>query len=182
MNNEIVKKTQAILAEFETPTALMKGAEALRDAGYKKFDCHSSFPIHGMDKAMGLKRSPLGWMVGLAAFIGASGALTLQWWTSTINYPLVISGKPLFSFQAYVPITFALGVVLSAGTALIGMLALNGLPRYHHPVFYSDRFARFSNDSFFISVEATDKKFHIDQTKALLEQSGGKNIEILEGE
>lgn len=182
MNNAMVKTTQAILAEFDNPAALLKAATVLRDAGYNKFDCHSPFPIHGMDKAMGLKRSPLGWMVGLAALAGTSGALALQWWTSTIDYPLVISGKPLFSFQAYVPVTFALGVLLSAATALIGMLALNGLPRYHHPVFYSDRFAKASDDGFFISVEINDKIFDVEQTRGLLEQSGGNNIEILEGE
>ena len=182
MNNAIVKKTQAVLAEFDSPTALLKTAETLRDAGYKKFDCHSPFAIHGMDRAMGLKRSPLGWMVGLAAVVGTSSALALQWWTSTIDYPLVISGKPFFSFQAYVPVTFALGVLLSAATALIGMLALNGLPRFHHPVFYSDRFSRASDDGFFISVEGDDKMFNVEQTRALLQQCGGKNIEILEGE
>jgi hypothetical protein len=182
MNNAIVKKIQAVLAEFDSPTALLKTAETLRDAGYKKFDCHSPFPIHGMDRAMGLKRSPLGWMVGLAAVVGTSSALALQWWTSTIDYPLVISGKPFFSFQAYVPVTFALGVLLSAATALIGMLALNGLPRFHHPVFYSDRFSRASDDGFFISVECDDKMFNVEQTRALLQQCGGENIEILEGE
>jgi hypothetical protein len=182
MNSTTVKKTQAMLAEFESPAALLKAAAKLRDAGHRKFDCHSPFPIHGLDKAMGLKRSPLGWMVGLAALAGTSGALALQWWTSTIDYPLVISGKPLFSFQAYVPVTFAVGVILSAATALIGMLALNGLPRYHHPVFYSDRFTKASDDGFFISVEAVDEKFDSEQTRILLEQSGGKNIEILEGE
>ncbi len=182
MNNAIVKKTQAVLAEFDSPTALLKTAETLRDAGYKKFDCHSPFAIHGMDRAMGLKRSPLGWMVGLAAVVGTSSALALQWWTSTIDYPLVISGKPFFSFQAYVPVTFALGVLLSAATALIGMLALNGLPRFHHPVFYSDRFSRASDDGFFVSVESDDKMFNVEQTRTLLQQCGGKNIEILEGE
>lgn len=182
MNNVAVKKTQAMLAEFDGPTTLLKAAGKLRDAGYNRFDCHSPFPIHGMDKAMGLKRSPLGWMVGLAALVGTSSALALQWWTSTIDYPLVISGKPFFSFQAYLPVTFALGVLLAAATALIGMLALNGLPRYHHPVFYSDRFAKASDDGFFISVESSDKNFDLENTRILLEKSGGNNIEILEGE
>jgi hypothetical protein len=176
------KKIIAVLAEYESATALFRAAKKMRNAGFKKFDCHSPFPIHGMDKAMGLKRSPLGWMVGLAAIAGTSGALALQWWTSTIDYPLVISGKPLFSFQAYVPITFAVGVILSAAMALIGMLALNGLPRYHHPIFYSDRFAKASSDGFFISVTSDEPNFDPDKTKALLEHAGGTNTEFIEEE
>ena len=179
--SEMVKqnKIEGILAEFANPAALIKAAGKTRDAGYKKFDCHSPFPIHGMDKAMGLKRSPLGWIVGLAALFGTSAALGLQWWTSTVDYRLVISGKPFFSFQAYVPITFALGVLLSAFAALIAMLVLNGLPRLHHPIFYSNRFAKSSDDGFFISIEAGDPKFDTEKTKVFLESIGGTNPEIL---
>jgi len=168
-----------LLARFESTGALMKAAEKLRDAGFKRFDCHSPFPIHGMDKAMGLRRSPLGWIVGLSALIGTSAALGLQWWTSAIDYPIVISGKPLFSYQAFVPVTFAVGVVASAATALIGMLALNGLPRWNHPVFESDRFAAASDDSCFISVEASDPKFDEAEVGKLLESIGGHDIEVL---
>ncbi|UCC81151.1 MAG: DUF3341 domain-containing protein [Candidatus Zixiibacteriota bacterium] len=175
MNNDIL----GIIARFENSAGLLKAAEKIRDAGYIKFDCHSPFPIHGMDKATGLKRSPLGWLVGISALIGTSGALLLQWWTSAIDYPLVISGKPLFSFQAYVPVTFAVGVLLSAFTALFGMLILNGLPRLFHPVFYSKQFARFSDDSFFISVEAGDPRFNPHRTSKFLESIGGKDIELL---
>jgi hypothetical protein len=132
-----------------------------------------------MDKAMGLKRSGLGWLVGTAAVIGTSSALALQWWTSAIDYPLVISGKPLFSFQAYVPVTFAVGVLLSAFAALFGMLILNGLPRFFHPVFYSERFGRFSDDGFFVSMEADDARFDPGQTAIFLESIGGKDIELL---
>lgn len=151
----------------------------MRESGYSKYDCHSPFLIHGMDKAMGLGRSKLGWVIGASAIIGTSGALALQWWTSTINYPLVISGKPLFSFQAYVPITFALGVLLSAFTALIGMLVFNGLPRWHHPLFNSERFESASDDAFFVSVLSEDPKFDETETKQLLEAIGGTNCELL---
>jgi hypothetical protein len=182
MNNTYNKKTLGLLAQFDSPAALMHAAEKVRAGGYKKFDCHSPFAIHGMDAAMGLKRSRLGWIVGLAAIIGTSGALALQWWTSTIDLPLVISGKPFFSFQAYVPVTFALGVLLSAFAALIGMLALNGLPRLHHPVFYSDNFASATDDGFFISIEAEDPLFDVAATGAFLESLGGRNLEELREE
>ncbi|MBN1212719.1 MAG: DUF3341 domain-containing protein [candidate division Zixibacteria bacterium] len=182
MNNIKNIKTVGLLAQFDDPAALVHAAEKVRDAGYKKFDCHSPFPIHGMDAAMGLKRSRLGWIVGLAALIGTSGALGLQWWTSSIDLPMVISGKPFFSFQAYVPVTFALGVLLSAVAALVGMLALNGLPRLHHPVFYSDNFTRATDDGFFISIETEDPLFDTDRTKSFLASLGGKNLEELREE
>jgi len=179
MNKATEHKIEGLLAEFADPAALMKAAQKVRDAGYKKFDCHSPFPIHGMDAAMGLKRSSLGWIIGIAALIGTTGALGLQWWTSSVDYPLVISGKPFFSFQAYLPVTFALGVLLSAFAALFAMLILNGLPRLHHPTFYSDRFAKFSDDGFFISIEADDPKFDTEATRQFLESIGGTNPEVL---
>jgi hypothetical protein len=157
----------------------MEAACGLRDAGYKSFDCHSPFPIHGMDEAMGLRRSPLGWLAGLAAIGGCSTALALQWWTMAVDYPLVISGKPFFAFQAYVPVTFALGVIGAAFVGLFGMLILNKLPRYHHPVFHSERFARVTDDAFFVSVEVTDPQYDRAATRALLEKLGGHDIEVL---
>lgn len=175
MNGEVL----GILARFEGTGQLLAAARKLREAGYRKFDCHSPFPIHGMDAAMGLGRSPLGWIVGLAATIGAGGGLALQWWTSTIDLPLIISGKPFFSYPAYVPVTFGLGVLLAAVAAVIGMLALNGLPRLNHPVFHSNRFARFSDDGFFVSVEVGDAKFDAQATARFLESIGGLDVELL---
>jgi len=168
------------MAKFESTSQLLEAAKKMHESEYKKYDCHSPFPIHGLDKAMGLKRSSLGWLVGLAAIIGTSGALALQWWTSTIDYPLVISGKPLFSYQAYVPVTFAVGVLLSAFTALFGMLALNGLPRFNHPVFNSDQFKAASDHLFFISVEVEDPQFDETKTIQFLESIGGTDCELLQ--
>lgn len=179
MNKSSSLRTVGAIARFALPRDLIEAARKVRDGGYSKFDCHSPFPIHGMDKAMGLKRSPLGWIVGLAAIIGCSGALALQWWVSTIEYPLVISGKPLFSYQAYVPITFALGVLLSAFAALLGMLIMNGLPRFHHPVFYHDGFESFSDDAFFISIESDDPGFDETETIRFLESIGGSEAALL---
>jgi len=173
---------EVLLAEFVNPAALIKAAEEMRDIGYTKFDCHSPFPIHGMDRAMGLTRSPIGWLAGLAAIIGCSAAFGLQWWTHAIDYPLVISGKPFFSFQAYVPVTFALGVLLAGFMALFGMLVLNKLPRPHHPLFNSDNFRSVTDDGFFVSVESSDPKYERAKTSALLETLGGKNIEVLKDE
>ncbi len=172
-------KVQGIIAEFENPAELISAAEKLRDSKYKKFDCHSPFPIHGMDDAMGEKRSPLGWIVGIIAFMGVTAGFALEWWTSTIDYPIVISGKPLFSYQAYGPVAFAVMVLTSAVAALIGMLLLNKLPRFHHPVFHSDRFAKVSDDAFFVSIEADGPQFDAANAQKFLEKIGGKNVELL---
>ena len=173
-------KAFGLIARFDSSGALMSAAEKLRDAGYTHFDCHSPFPIHGMDKAMGLKRSPLGWIVGLCALIGGSSGFALQWWSHAVAYPLVISGKPYFAFQAYVPVTFAVAVLSAAFGATIGMLILNGLPRFHHPVFFADRFGQFSDGGFFVSVEASDPKFDAAATRDFLASIGGADIELLQ--
>ena len=201
------KKVEGIIAEFNNPAELLHAAESLRDSKFKFFDCHSPFPIHGMDKAMGEKRSPLGWIVGVlaltgaalgmllqwwtsalgwivgtVAFLGLGAGITLEWWASTIAYPLVISGKPFFSYQAYGPVAFAVMVLSSAFIALLGMLFLNKLPRFNHPVFSSDRFAKCSDDAFFISILSDDPQFDDIKTLDLLKSLGGQNVELLEAE
>ena len=172
-------KVQGLLAEFESATALLKAAEKVRDADYKKFDCHSPFPIHGMDQAMGLKRSPLGYVAGIGGLIGFLSALWLQWWTSTIDYPIVISGKPLFSYQAFVPVTFGVTVLFAALGAFLGMLIINRLPTFWHIVFHSDQFAKFSDDGFFLSLESEDPKFDADKSMEFLKSTGAVNVEVL---
>jgi hypothetical protein len=170
-------KSWAMLAEFKDPAGLLAAAKALRDAGYKDFDCHSPFPIHGMDRAMGLRRSPLGYIVGLLCVLGAAVGFGLQSWVHTIEYPLIIAGKPFFSWQAFIIITFALLVLFGAFGAVLGMLSLSRLPRLHHPLFDSENFARFSRDAFFISVEASDPLYDEKKTRDTLIALGGKNLE-----
>ncbi len=171
-----------VLAEFADVRALLSAAEKVRDAGYKKFDCYSPFPVHGLDAAMGEKQSPLGWIVGIMALIGGGGALLLQWWTSAVDYPLVISGKPLFSFEAFVPIIFELTVLLSAFGAVFGMFALNKMPRLYHPIFNSDRFRAATDGAFFVGIEAEDAKFEVEQVKQFLSSVGATHVEVVEEE
>ena len=173
------EKPIMMLAEFKNPAELLEAAEKLRDAGYKKFDCHSPFPIHGMDDAMGMKRSPLGWMVGVVAFFALLAGFTLEWWTSVIDYPLIISGKPFFSYQAYGPVAFAVMVLSSAFTALLGMMALNKLPMWYHQLFHSEKTAKITNDSFIVSVESDDPLYDQNKTKSFLENIGGQNLEVI---
>ncbi|NOZ03171.1 MAG: DUF3341 domain-containing protein [FCB group bacterium] len=173
-------KLFGLLVEFETPAALLKAAEKVRDAGYKKFDCHSPFPIHGMDQAMGMKRSNLGYLIAIFTIIGAAAGLGLQYWVHSIEYPHIISGKPLFAWQAYIVVMFAMFVLFGAGAAVFGMLHINRLPRLHHPVFFSDRFSKVTTDGFFISLEAADPQFDLQKTEAFLREIGGAYIERLE--
>jgi hypothetical protein len=170
---------EMILAEFENPAQLLEAAQKMRDAGYRKFDCHSPFPIHGMDEAMGLKRSPLGWIVGTVAFFALAAGVALEGWTAAIDYPLVISGKPYFSYQAYGPVAFAIMVLCSAFAALFGMMVLNKLPMLYHKIFDSDKAAKINNDGFVVSVMASDPKFDAKKTADFLQSIGGQNLEVL---
>ncbi|MGB5107968.1 MAG: DUF3341 domain-containing protein [Candidatus Zixiibacteriota bacterium] len=176
----IAPEIKAIIAEFDSPADLMHAGEKVRDAGFISFDCHSPFPIHGMDKAMGLKRSPVGYIVGTAALIGFAAISGFIYWVSAVDYPMVISGKPFFSFQAFVPVVFAVTVLTSAITATFGMLIINKLPQLFHPLFESKNFVRFSDDGFFVSIDAKDSKFDAIRTKDFLKSIGGKNIEVIE--
>lgn len=176
------KRPVLYLAEFETPGKAMHAAEKVRDAGYTRWDVHTPFPVHGMDRAMGLSDSKLGWIVLACGLTGLSAAFLLMWWTNGIDYPIVIGGKPGFSFPSMVPVMFELTILLSAFGSVFGMLGLNQLPRHHHPVFYSDRFDRGSDDRFYISIEAADEKFDLDDTRALLEAQRPSHLELIQEE
>jgi hypothetical protein len=168
-----------ILAEFDSPKDLLHAAEKLRDEGYTKFDSHSPFPIHGMDQAMGLTRSPLGYIIGTMGTIGLLSMVALTYYTNIIGYPMVISGKPYFSWQAFVPVFFAITILLSAFGAFFGMLAINQLPKLFHPLFNSSKFSRVTDGAFFISVQADDPKYDEQTVKNFLEFIGGKNVELI---
>jgi hypothetical protein len=182
MSNNKIKtsvETFGILAEFSSPSTLMKAAEQVRDKGYQYFDVFSPFPVHGMDSAMGLKASKLPWIVFVGGMFGLVFGLVLQWWVATTAYPMVISGKPLFSYQAFVPITFELMVLFAAFGAVFGMLVLNGLPRHYHPLFKITSFLSVTSHGFFLMIECKDKQFNSDQVHGELKSYGGYNIEIV---
>lgn len=168
-----------VLAEFSHPGALVHAAEAVRKAGYRHFDTHSPFPIHGMDRAMGLGNSRVGFFTLGGGITGFALAYWLQWWTGGVDYPLNISGKPFFAVEPSIPIMFELTVLFSAFGAVIGMLALNGLPRPHNPLFFSRNFERASDDAFFLHIAASDPKFDEDATFGFMEELGGYNIELI---
>lgn len=169
-----------LLAEFDSDTALVAAARAVREAGFRRWDTHSPFPIHGMDRAMGLGRSPLGKIVFVAGLLGAATGMGLQWFANAYDYPLITQAKPYFSWQAFVPVTFELMVLFAAFAAVFGMFLLNGLPQWYHPALKSDHFARASNDGFFLVIEAADKHFDPQQTRRLLEANGAVVVTELE--
>lgn len=166
-----------VLAEFATPAALYAACEAVRDAGYTRWDAHTPFPIHGLDRAMGLRTSRLPWISLVLALGGAATGIGLQGWVSTIAYPLVVSGKPFFSWPAFVPVTFELAVLGGAFGAVFGMFALNQLPTLYHPLFGSARFERASDDGFFLSIESWDPQFDPNRTAAFLGGLGATHVE-----
>lgn len=168
-----------MLAEFKNPAELLHAAEDIHQAGYVHFDTHSPFPIHGMDKAMGLGNSKVGYITLLGGITGLSLATWLQWWTSAVDYPLNISGKPFFSIEPSVPVMFELTVLFSALATVAGMLALNGLPRPYNPVFYSKNFSRVTDDAFMVNIAASDPQFDRAKTEAFLKELGGTNIELI---
>ncbi|MBX3357954.1 MAG: DUF3341 domain-containing protein [Phycisphaeraceae bacterium] len=174
------ERVHGVMAEFPTPAALTHAAEKVRDSGYTRWDVFSPFPVHGMDEAMGTPMTKLPLVVGAIGLTGAALGYLLQWWVTGVAYPLVVQGKPYFAWEPYTPVTFELGVLFTAFTALLGMLAFNGLPMWHHPLFRKDRFLRVSDDRFIICIEASDPKFDPDGTRKLLEHAGGTNVDLVE--
>ena len=169
-----------ILAKFATPADLYHACERVRDAGFTRWDAHTPFPVHGLSGAMGLRGSPLPWIVLVMALTGAAAGFGLQWWVHASAYPLVISGKPFFSWPAFIPITFELSVLFGALGAVFGMLGLNRLPMHYHPLFRSTVFERVTDDGFFISIESWDPRFDAASTAKLLESLGARSVELLE--
>ncbi|MDZ7690110.1 MAG: DUF3341 domain-containing protein [Balneolaceae bacterium] len=173
------KNMYGILAEFRNPKELIDAASTVEKSGYKKFDTFAPFPIHGMEKAMGLKKSPLGWIVFAGALVGCVGAVWLMVWVMGYEYPMNISGKPYINLPVMVPITFELTVLLSAFAATFGMIALNKLPRLHNPLFNSERFETASDDGFFVCIEAEDDLFEEEKVNKLFNDAGATHIETI---
>ncbi len=169
-----------VLAEFETPHQLVRCAEQVRDAGFTRWDCHTPFPVHGLDRAMGLRDTKLPWVVMLAGATGLGAAILMQWWMNAKNYPLIISGKPLFSLPAQIPVAFEVTVLFASLASFIGMFVFNGLPRFYHPTFRSGRFKRVTTDRFFVCIETADPKFDASKTEQLLTKCGATHVEWLE--
>jgi len=173
-------KKFGILAEYETPRAVFKACEKVRDAGYVRWDSYTPFPVHNLDKAMGLKPSMLPWIVFACGMTGASLGFLLQYWVSAVEYPIIVHGKPYFSYQAFWPVTFEGGILCAAFGAVRGMFGLNKLRQWYHSLFKVPKCARAIDDSVFIAIEATDAKDEVVKTAKLLEDTGAVSVEEVE--
>jgi mono/diheme cytochrome c family protein len=167
-----------VLAEFAGPEELVEAAAAVREAGYRRWDCHSPYPLHGIDRAMGIRMTPLPWLVLGAGIVGAAAALLMQWWMNAVDYPFLISAKPLFGIPANIAITFELIVLFSGLTAFFGAIALNRLPQLAHPLLRSERFRRVTSDGMFLWIEAADPRFDPAATSELLHGLGATAVEL----
>ncbi len=165
------------LAEYDTPGELVEAARKIKDAGFTEFDCYSPFPVHGIDPAMGIKRTILPLIVFGGGFSGAVGGMLLQWYCNAHAWTWNISGKPTWSIPANIPIAYECGILLSVFASFFGMWALNKLPQVWHPLFRSDRFTRVTDDGFFLGVEAKDRRFDAEKTKAILHDAGAIAID-----
>ena len=173
-------RTWGLLAQYDSPADIFHACEEVRDAGYSKWDANTPFPIHGLDKAMGLKPSILPWFVLGGGLTGGIFAMCFMIWVSAIEYPLNIGGKPLLSIPAFIPVTFELTVLFSVFSCFFGLWFVCRLPQLFHPAFANKAFEKVTDDKFFIMIEANDPKFDATKTKTLLEQTGASLVEEVE--
>jgi Alternative complex III, ActD subunit len=173
--------TYGVVAEFETADQLIQAAEKTRLAGYHSFEAYAPFPVEGLSEAMALKRNAVPLITLIGGLLGGLGGFFFQYWVSVIAYPLNIGGRPYNSWPAFIPVTFELTVLGASLSAVFGMLALNGLPRPHHPLFNVGRFAKHAtSDRFFLCIEASDPKFSLSDASRFLKSLNAVNVSEVE--
>jgi hypothetical protein len=165
-----------LLAEFENPQQLMTACEKARDAGYKRMDAYTPYPVEGLTDALGHSVWLLPYLVLCGGILGGCGGFFLQYYTAVIDYPYNIGGRPLLSWPMFIPVTFECTILGSALTAVFGMLALNGLPSPYHPLFHIERFTKASQDGFFLAIRTLDAKFDAQATRELLLAAGAREV------
>jgi len=175
-----VMKPYGLIAEFESAADILHAAERVRDAGFRRWDVFTPFPVHGMDRAMGLKNSKVGWFSFIGGVTGYTTGMVMIWWMNAFDYPILVGGKPMFSpFSAFPP-SYELTILFGAFGAIFGMLFLNRLPRLHHPLLKHRRFAQATHDRYFLVIETSDPKYSELETRKLLETAGCKHLEGVE--
>jgi len=175
-------KTYGILARFETAPAVYEAACAVRDAGYRQWDVLTPFPVHGLNEAMGLRRSKVPVFTFIGGVTGFCTGMFVAWFMGAFNYPLIVGGKPYFSPIFPFPVAYELTILLAAFGTLIGMFVLNRLPMHYHPVMNYDRFEHFTDDQFAIVIEAADPMFDIEGTRKMLEDLHPGEVTVISEE
>jgi len=165
-----------LMAEFDNPTDVVEAARATYDAGYRRINAYSPYPIEELAEAIGFHRTRLPVIVLIGGILGGLICYGLQYYVAVIDYPINVGGRPLHSWPSFIPITFEMTILFAAFSAVFGMLALNKLPQPYHPVFNAERFALASRDRFFLVIEARDPKFDHDQARAFLESLNPKEV------
>jgi Alternative complex III, ActD subunit len=158
-----------VMAEFTHAEELIEAARRAHEAGYRKMDAYTPFPVEGLSEAMHTRPSRLPFIVLMGGIVGGLTGYLMQYYASVVAYPLNVGGRPLHSWPAFIPVTFELTILIAALSAVLGMLALNGLPRPYHPVFNVDAFIHASRDRFYLVIEARDPKFDREETAEFLE-------------
>ena len=165
-----------LMAEFDDPNALVSATQRARREGYRCMDAYSPFPIEELHEALEMPHTRLPLIVLIGGLVGCVGGFALQYWVSAIENPWNVGGRPLFSWPAFIPITFECTILVAALSAVLGMLALNGLPMPYHPVFNVPRFALASRNRFFLCIEAKDARFDLEKTRAFLQTLGPREV------
>ena len=158
-----------LMAEFATPDALLEATRCARRAGYRNVEAYTPFPVEGLAEALDFHRTSLPLVVLLGGVVGGLGAYFFRYWVNVMHYPLNVGGRPLHSWPAFIPVTFEMTILIASLAAVLGMLALNGLPMPYHPLFNVPRFALATRDRFFLCIEARDPQFDRTETRRFLE-------------
>ena len=175
-----MKKTYGLIAAFDATPTLYHACEAVRDAGYTQWDTTTPFPVHGLDAAMGVRRSHVPRFSLAGGIIGFITGMSMIWFVDAFDYPLIVGGKPYFSPMFAFPVSYELTILFTAFATIAGMFILNKLPMHYHPLMKAPQFVRAMDDRFYIVIEANDPKFNAEKTRALLEKVGGLDIAELE--
>ena len=161
-----------LMAEFDSPEALLEAARRAFAAGFRKIDAYSPFPVDGLAEAIGFHHTRVPLIVLIGGIIGCLGGFYLQYWVAVIDYPINIGGRPFNSWPSFIPVTFELTILIASLFAFFGVLALNRLPMPYHPVFNVERFELASRNRFFLCIEAVDSKFELERTRRFLDEIG----------
>jgi hypothetical protein len=173
-------RVYGVIGEFSDPEEIVVAAHRVREAGYKRLDAYTPFPVHGLVEAIGFKDPRVPWIIFLGGLTGAIVGFGLQAWVSASSYPMNVGGRPNIPWPSFIPVTFECTVLFAAFAAVFGMLGLNGLPKPYHPVFNASRFDLASQNRFFICIEADDPKFDAGETPKFLSSLGATDVELVE--
>ena len=176
----IAPSIYGIMGEFDNPSELVAAARRTYEAGYRRINGYSPYPIEELSEAIGFTRTALPLIVLIGGILGGLGGFLMQYWMEVIDYPLNVGGKPYNSWPAFIPITFECTVLVAAFSAVLGMLILNKLPQPYHPVFNAPNFALATRDRFFLVIEANDPRFSHNETKQFMETVGARNVSDVE--